>query len=85
MQSSNLNLSLPEANPNLNIPLRFTSYPLHPHYPDIINTFTCPTIELDWQLPQHLTLHELKYALTLKMNINAHSMILKRRTIIVGL
>jgi len=53
--------------------------------PSAINTFTCPTIKLDWQLPQHLTLHELKYALTRGMNIYAHSIILKRRTAIVGL
>ena len=84
MQLTNFHLSLHEMNPNPEILLRFTKYPSYPHYPDTINTCTNPTLVLVWQIPQELTLRELKQKLAPEMNINGQRIILRRRGDTVG-
>ena len=83
MPSSNFELSLPETDPDLNIRLHHISYPSHPYYRHLMNTYTDPNFKLDWSISQHLTLHDLKCALAL--DLDARSTILKRRCATVGL
>lgn len=85
MQLSNFHLGLPELNPDLEIPLLFTNYPLHRRYPIVINTFTNPRFPLNRSLFQYLTLRELKDFLALEMDMDAQSIILKHRGgVVVG-